>query len=454
MHDPAEKCRRICSHLIDLGVEVATQPGAISARGELLVSAHPFPCLDGNFRVSRARFYTLGAKHIKFSHPSAFFDLSALDVSRCRSSADVERELRHSWDQRVRELRATESWLGRIGAETQLLRDGTRLGVALTGVDGPPALVNSETEILLPSSHALAERGVATPAARQYRPQATGHASDLEVGITQALEQVAADAKTERAPRAVIYSRERARDAATDSRVKHVDRASRVLLLDDDTARLAIARAALQLRGFDPRVFKDANRALESFRTTSYELALVGVRLSRGDGLEFTSSVLNVSGIERLPVVLLDERENDATARAAGIAGAAAYLAKPFNWQEVVDTLETLIEHGDQRRYSRYPAQLAVTVEQEPETTSAVTTLVARGGFCLLPRREVPIGTVQRYRVEMPPPLAPVAIEGVVVMLDRTPGRARVPAGVRFLRFDPGHEARWICLIEALDQRR
>ena len=82
-----------------------------------------------------------------------------------------------------------------------------------------------------------------------------------------------------------------------------------------------------------------------------------------------------------------------------------------------------------------------------------LTELVARGGICLRTRRDILPGAIERYRIDLPSPLAPIDVEGDVMSRATLPGYASVLAGIRFRNFLDGGEPRWIRVIEALAQR-
>ena len=435
-----ERLRRI-------GVEVRQADDGGATAGWIPVSPVPFRTLGAAFTVSRVRFYAIDGKRIKLSHPRLFFDLPAIDVSQFSRANQIERSLRLSWEKRLAELHDAERWLEQLGADVETQLHGTRLGLHLTGVGGPAALVRRTHEIVLPSSGALSHKICAEPSHRVFRPQVPAELpSELEMSVTQQMQRVAVSPKP--------LHRSAPIGDGSASRVKLVETPKRILLLDDLANDLASVESALLTRGFDYQSFRDSARALEAFRQASFDLVISGVRMSRCDGLEFTSRVRELAGIERLPVVLLDEFENRSNAKAAIVAGAAAYLWKPFEWEEAGEMLVDLIEHPSQRRFTRYGIRLQMRVAHAEGTSTERTETIARGGIALRTPRDPPVGSLERYLIRMPTPLEPVEVEGVVVTRVTLPGQASVISGVRLGSFGQGSEARWIQLIEALERRQ
>ena len=446
MENSSEDARFLAERLRRIGVEVRVAEDGEALHGWLPLSPIPFRSLGPAFTVSRVRFYALDRKRIKFCQPRVFFDLPVIDISQCHSGAQIENALRRAWEKRLADLHDAENLLDRLGADVESRQDGTRLMLHLTGESGPPALVRSPTEILLPSSGPLANKIVAGPRDRCHRPLAgLDLSSELEMGMSAQMKRVAVAPRRlgSRAPQLEVQP----------SPSKPVENSPRILLLDDPANDLDAVESALRVRGFDLESFRDASRALDAFHQSTFDLVISGVRMSRVDGLEFASRVRELAGIEALPIVLLDETENRTNARAAILAGAAAYLWKPFAWEEAGETLLEMIEQPSQRRFTRYGIRLPMRVEHVAGVSTERTESVARGGIALRTMRDPQPGSVERYRIRMPSPLEPVEVEGVVVTRVTIPGKASVTAGVRFVRFGPGSESRWIRLIEALEKR-
>ena len=247
------------------------------------------------------------------------------------------------------------------------------------------------------------------------------------------------------------------RDASATPRISAADpeivRVPRVLALEEEPLAAQAMQAALSGQGFDVFAYHDPGRALEAFHEKSFDLVLADARMRRADGMEFTARVQELAGIEKLPVVLVDERANSAMQRAAHAAGASAYWAKPMSWTEISATLADLIEATSWRRFVRYRLRLPVEVSLGARATSELTHTIARAGVSVATRREVQPGVIERYRIKLPRPLPPIAVDGMVVTRLAQPGSVTLVAGVQFLRFVDDGEVHWIRLIEELARR-
>jgi CheY-like chemotaxis protein len=433
----------LTQRLRGFGLAVELARGDTSAEGELPLSSTPFETLHRPLLIERARFYTLGHNRLKFFRPPVFFDLPAVDVTRCESAHDVETALRRAWATALRDLGEALAWLQRLRAPTELVAGGARLRFVDEAAGAIE--VRSPRELIVPSSGELSERSLTNPNERRFRPLASlESANELAISISSAMH--------ERASRsALVPAAPAVREAAP--RPPAVKRARRVLAVTNSSEALAEILGQLAEQSVEFDVLRDPSRALGAFRERSYELVFVDARLGREDGFELAVRLRALPGVEQLPIVLIDERESNANRSAARDAGAALYLAKPLRWEEVGETLLDLLDHAAYRRYRRFPARLAVRTTPGQDGWDELTELVARGGICLRTRRDILPGAVERYRIDLPAPFAPIEVEGDVMSRATLPGYASVLAGIRFRSFLDEGEARWIRVIEALAER-
>lgn len=432
----------LAQRLRGFGLRVELARGSTSAEGELSLASTPFETLSRPIVIERARFYTLGHNRLKFFQPPVFFDLPALDVTRCESAIDVEAALRRAWAASLRDLGEALAWLQRLRAPTELVAGGARL--RLIDDAAGSIEVRSPRELLVPSSGELSERSLTNPSDRRFRPLASlESANELAISIASAMH--------ERASRSSLVPAPAPRASAP--RPLAVKRARRVLAVTNSTEGLAELVGQLSEQSVEIDFLREPSRALSAFRERSYELVFVDVHLGREDGFELAMRLRALPGVEQLPIVLIDERESNASRSAARDAGAALYAVKPLRWDELGETLLDLLDHAAYRRYRRFPARLVVRTTPGSESWDELTELVARGGICLRTRRDIMPGAVERYRIDLPAPFSPIEVEGDVMSRATLPGYASVLAGIRFRSFLDEGEARWIRVIEALAER-
>ncbi len=423
-----------------MGAEVRMRADDTSAEGRLGLSGTPFESLQERFRVEYASFYTLGHNRVKFFEPREFFSLPAIEVSRCETLSDIEVALRQAWNARIIELRKAQSWLDEL-AVTSHVTGADRLELRSAGSDDPPARVQSPAEIQLPSAGPLAEASPEQPGERRYRPlRNIEHSSDLEIGISDAIDQLSKR-----------YAASQRRGNPPTSEVEPIAEGERrALVLDHDRASLAATRSLLNLHGFQVAAYQDPERALTALRAASVDIVISDVRLPRFDGLEFTVRIRQLPGVENLPVVLIDDRPNKSRRDAARNVGATAYFRKPLHWSDMGEDLMELVERSTVRRFERFEVRLPVHANTADGQAIETLDEAARGGIRIRSQREVFPGAVERYEIVLPAPLEPVTIEGQVASRETCPGSSTLIIGVKILRFLEDAEPRWIRFIEGL----
>ncbi len=447
MSDPDRHTDFLIRRLADMGVAAEPAADGRSATGRLALEAVPFETLEDPFVVAEARFYTLGHNRLKFFEPAPFFQLPALQVARCRNAADLEAGLRRSWSAAVRALLEARTWLEELGASVRPASSGTRLLLGVSGVEGPAAQVRRPGEILLPSAGPLASVSLGHPSERSYRPVPSLELGvDLELGLNQQLERLAAAAEPAAPPIAATRSGHAPEDSTPPLR-------PRVLLVDDDPAELADTENMLRLQDFEVSAHQDPRRALEAFREHSFDLVLVDRSMPRIDGLEFAMRVLELPGIDSLPVAILEDRRRGLGERASPEIGASAYLTKPLTWNQVGETLADLLDQAGHRRYRRYDLRLTARSLSAGGASELVDD-IGRGGMRLRTRRELFSGAVELFEIALPEPHEPIRVEAEVGHIERLPGQSSVLAGIRFRRFLDKGEAQWIQLIDELAKRQ
>lgn len=109
-----------------------------------------------------------------------------------------------------------------------------------------------------------------------------------------------------------------------------------ILVVEDDLAILAMVKDVLRAEGYSPIVAKNGAEALAELERTTPALVLLDMRMPVVDGWAVARKLKTAK--QRIPVVVMTAAEN--AARWAAEIGADGYLAKPFELQELLDTVE------------------------------------------------------------------------------------------------------------------
>lgn len=116
----------------------------------------------------------------------------------------------------------------------------------------------------------------------------------------------------------------------------------KVLILDDDELIVSMLSRALKKEGYEVTALTKPNNVAQVVRSLSPEIFLLDVTLPERSGLEILEE-LREKGIDR-QVVMLTADDSAETAVKAMKLGAADYLTKPFNIDEVKIVIGSLME--------------------------------------------------------------------------------------------------------------
>nr|WP_297457210.1 response regulator transcription factor [uncultured Halomonas sp.] len=117
----------------------------------------------------------------------------------------------------------------------------------------------------------------------------------------------------------------------------------RLLIVDDDDMFCHVMQRALTRRGFDVAVAHDADDALIQARRSPPQLATLDLKLEHTSGLKLLPELLAIA--PQCRVVVLTGYSSIATAVEAIKLGAANYLCKPVDADEILTAFER--EGGD-----------------------------------------------------------------------------------------------------------
>jgi DNA-binding response OmpR family regulator len=117
----------------------------------------------------------------------------------------------------------------------------------------------------------------------------------------------------------------------------------RILVADDEPALLRLLEFVLGRRGYIIQGVSSGNAALDILKVDCPDLAILDVMMPGIDGYEVLTYIRETAHLSGLPVVMLTARAQLDDIQQGLSLGADAYLAKPFDPEELLSVVESLV---------------------------------------------------------------------------------------------------------------
>jgi CheY-like chemotaxis protein len=125
--------------------------------------------------------------------------------------------------------------------------------------------------------------------------------------------------------------------------------AGRVLVVDDDDVIRQLITVNLELEGFDVVSAVDGQDALDKVKDANVQVVTLDVMMPRLDGWETAARLRDDPETAHIKVILLSARAQEADLQRGEKIGVDAYLTKPFDPDELIDTVRRLVAAADDR---------------------------------------------------------------------------------------------------------
>src|SRR5271165_1058433 len=121
----------------------------------------------------------------------------------------------------------------------------------------------------------------------------------------------------------------------------------RILIIEDDRDIVELVRYNLANEGFQVNAALDGTAGLTSLKKTPPDLLLLDLMLPKISGLEICREVRKDESLNRLPILMLTARGDEAD-RVVGLEmGADDYVTKPFSPRELIARVKALLRRAE-----------------------------------------------------------------------------------------------------------
>ena len=116
-----------------------------------------------------------------------------------------------------------------------------------------------------------------------------------------------------------------------------------VALVDDDRNILTSVSIALEAEGYRTMTYSDGASALDDFKTSPPDLAILDIKMPRMDGMELLRRLRQKSD---MPVIFLTSKEEEIDEMFGLKMGADDFIRKPFSQRLLVERVKTLLRRS------------------------------------------------------------------------------------------------------------
>lgn len=118
---------------------------------------------------------------------------------------------------------------------------------------------------------------------------------------------------------------------------------ARILLVDDEPSIIKMVGKRLEVEGFTVLLAMDGQEALAKAQAESPDLIILDLMLPKLNGYEVCSRLKQDPASRRIPVVLFTAKAYEKDEQLGMSCGADAYIRKPFQAQELMERIRTLL---------------------------------------------------------------------------------------------------------------
>src|SRR6476646_2892795 len=149
-----------------------------------------------------------------------------------------------------------------------------------------------------------------------------------------------------------------------------------IALVDDDRNILTSVSIALESEGYRIMTYTDGASALEGFKTSPPDLAILDIKMPRMDGMELLRRLRQKTD---MPVIFLTSKDEEIDELFGLKMGADDFIRKPFSQRLLVERVKAVLRRGqpkDPTAARMEPERHTCTWKNEPVTLTVTEFLI------------------------------------------------------------------------------
>ncbi len=144
--------------------------------------------------------------------------------------------------------------------------------------------------------------------------------------------------------RAAALQRPRQRQVIEDKVAAKPERTSRMVMVVDDSVTVRkVTSRLLERHGYEVVLAKDGLDAITKLEDIRPDIMLLDIEMPRMDGFEVASLVRHNPNLVGLPIIMITSRTGEKHRERAFQIGVNAYMGKPFQEQQLLETIAELL---------------------------------------------------------------------------------------------------------------
>lgn len=130
----------------------------------------------------------------------------------------------------------------------------------------------------------------------------------------------------------------------------------KILVVDDDKPILRMLATALEQAGFEVITAEDPGQAMLKVRKEAPALILLDIMMPAGGGLVVADRLRGQWGLKPIPIVAMSASADPGLPEKCRAAGARAFIKKPFNMNQLLETILAALKEPEPGPPSPPPA--------------------------------------------------------------------------------------------------
>src|SRR6186713_3241030 len=134
-----------------------------------------------------------------------------------------------------------------------------------------------------------------------------------------------------------------------------------IALVDDDRNILTSVSIALEAEGYRIMTYTDGASALDGFKTSPPDLAILDIKMPRMDGMELLRRLRQQTN---MPVIFLTSKDEEIDELFGLKMGADDFITKPFSQRLVVERVKAVLRRFSPKDATKATAEAAHVLER------------------------------------------------------------------------------------------